>query len=345
MFKWRLKKIRKIQNKAIQNNSFILFKKTKFIKPFLLLLPSIIVLLLFTVVPFVYVIVDSFLIQGDSIKITDINVGLKNYEFLLKSDYEFQIALRNTIIYALVALPISLFISIGVSITISNLTKRYWKSFWQSIFFLPYVTSGVAISIAFFYLFADKGIMTKILGLETYSWLTQRSGWNSLIVIILRGVWENLAFQILMLSTALMSINPMLYKASQIDGVSKTRELFAITLPKVKRTLLFLITIGIIGGVKIFPLALFDNNPTQATSYQGQTIMTYIYSMLMANKEQFKHYSTTASVILFILGVFLSFAIRYIVILGYRINIHLGVKRVQYKIKNNKNPYKTNYQI
>ncbi|WP_277345682.1 carbohydrate ABC transporter permease [Mycoplasma phocoeninasale] len=300
------------------------------------MIPSLITILLLTIIPFILVIIGSFRVNVGFTR-NDTVFGFGNFRTLF-NDTTFIIAIRNSLVYAVVALPISLSISLLISSAISQVIKKRARGFWQTVFFLPYVTSGIAVSLAFAFIFRSQGgLINKILldlkiVKNPINFLEDNSSgsWNAFFVILIRGIWGNLAFQILILTSSMLSVNPDLYKAASIDGASSRKQFYTITLPAISKTISFLFTIGIIGGIKIFPLALFNNSPESALQFNGQSILLYIFAV---TKTDFA-LAGAASIVLFILGLALSFGLRKIVFFTLKGVRTLGEKNVVNKIKN-----------
>ncbi len=315
----------------------VLNTRTKFWKPFLLMLPSILTILLLTVIPFILVIYTS-ITPRVGFHANDIKFGIDHYKSIFH-DEQFKIAIRNSLVYAILSLPISLVISLLISSAISQVIKKWARGFWQTVFFLPYVTSAIAVSMAFAYIFKTQGGMINdiLLRLKLVSrpirFLddTSNGSWNSFWIILIRGIWGSLAFQILILTTAMLSVNQDLYKSASIDGASPTKQFFTITLPTISKTITFLFTMGIIGGIKTFPLALFNNSSDNAMQYNGQSLMLYIFHF---TKGSDFGRAGASSVVLFVLGIIISFGLRKIVFTLFRLGNKLGEKSVINRIEN-----------
>ncbi|UWD34179.1 carbohydrate ABC transporter permease [Mesomycoplasma molare] len=316
----------------------ILEKKVSFWKPFLLLFPSLIIIILFTIIPFIYASIQSVTYLPDPNDATTVEYGIGSFKDVL-SETAFQIGIRNSLIYAIASLPITLIIAILISSAIASLYRKWAKGFWQTVFFLPYVTSAIAISIAFAYIFdTEFGIINKIFNINT-KWLDsgQSDSYLAIFVMLIYGVWKNLAFQILIITTAMLAVDKTLYKAASIDGASKVKQFFRITLPSITKTLNFLITIGIIGGIKVFPIAIFNNDLNAANTNGGSTIILYIYG---AVKQGNYSLAGAATIILFILGIALSTFLKQTIKISLMIMNKLGEKHVLNTIKATKLPIK-----
>lgn len=331
---------KKYRVKKIGDNLSVLNQKTPFWKPFLLILPSFLTISLFTIIPFILLLVYAFTVKR--LKADEILTPFKNFSNVFK-DYGFTSGLRNSFVYALTALPLSLIISILISVAITQVVKKWARGFWQTVFFLPYVTSAIAVSITFYQIFksdiTEQGIINSLLksaGRSPIPFLTDpnRGSWLAFIVILIRGVWGNLAFQILILTTAMLSVDKQLYKAASIDGANKTKQFFTITLPSINKTISFLITIGIINGIKVMPLALFNNDSTTAINNGGSSLMLYIYDAL--TKKGNYSLASAASIIFFIFGILTSLILRKTTTAVFKLGIKIGERNVIKKIETKK---------
>ncbi|TPR54648.1 carbohydrate ABC transporter permease [Metamycoplasma neophronis] len=315
----------------------VLNNKTKFYKPLLMMLPSIITILLFTLIPFLLVLIKSFQMKMGFAQGV-YTVGFGNYTRIFTSSV-FGVALRNSLVYAILSIPISLGISLLISSAIVQLVKKWSRGFWQTVFFLPYVTSAIAVSMAFSVMFDQTdGLINKFL----LNWKiidtpiqflsnTTPGNWNAFWIILIRGVWGSLAFQILILTTAMLSVNQDLYKAASIDGASTNKQFYRITLPSITKTISFLFTMGLIGGIKTFPLALFNNSASSAMQNQGATLILYIFNYTSQGRFDI---AAAASVILFVIGLIFSKSVRKIASLIYIASVKTGEKNVINKIEN-----------
>ncbi len=245
-------------------------QKTNFFIPFALMIPALIFFTLFTFIPLFKVIIDSTHSTNPNYAVTYMNVW---------KDGTWYISIFNSFIYAIISVPMTLILALIISFAISNLIRSKVREFWQTVFFLPYVTSMVAISIVFSELFSSEeyGIINWIFGIQA-PWLNTPFNDSpiAIIPVILFGVWHSLAFKVLILTSAMLSIDKRLYDAASIDGASKKDMFFSVTLPSLENTLWYLITIGLIGSMKVFPLALF-NNSIETSVNNFPTMMTYVY--------------------------------------------------------------------
>ena len=308
----------------------ILEKRTAMWKPILLILPALIVIILFIVVPFITAANDSLHSTPNPNLPFEKNFGTESFKILFE-DKNFKTALSNSMLYAIISIPLIMIISLVISSAISTLLRKKLKGFWQTIFFLPYVTSAIAIGLTFSYIFDfDKGLINKLFNIKV-PWLNDIHGHTSLWSMLIYGVWKGLAFNILIFTTAMLGVDKKLYKSASIDGAGPIKQFFTITMPSIKSTLSFLFTMGLIASIKVFPLALFQNDSELATKNNGSTLLLYIYNQLITNKN----YSLAGAASVVLVGVSIAFTIFVkTFVKGITIGtMKVGEYRVQTKIE------------
>ncbi|BCA86919.1 ABC transporter permease [Enterococcus saigonensis] len=235
--------------------------------------------------------------------------GVENYQKVL-SDPVFFKALKNTALYAFTVVPIALIIGLAIAWIIFEKVKH--KSFFETLFFMPYVTSTIAIGIVFRYFFnGSYGIINFLLskvGIPAINWLDDVD--MSMTTLIIFGIWTSLAFNIIILLAGLRNIDPEHYKIAKMFG-AKDGEIFRrITLPQLVPTIAFLLTVNIIGAFKVYTqvYALFAGQPGIAKS--ATTAVYYIYDKFhIAGRPGI---AMAATVILFLVILFCTFIQRQI---------------------------------
>ena len=245
------------------------------IKPLLYLLPFIISVSIFTLYPIVNVIRMSFLEGYKYLTGEYSGVGLGNYEKVVSDPY-FRQAISNTFKYVLFVVPISTVIAIILATLLNQKIK--FQSFFQTAFFLPMVTSSLAVGLAWRYMFNDKfGILNYVLnkfGIEAIPFLGKSSG-NFLAVVVF-GIWAILPNTIILLLSGLQNIDPLYYTAAKVDGAKALKIFFRITVPLLAPTITLVVIINTISTFKmyheLFPLF---NGP--GIAYNLFTVVYYIY--------------------------------------------------------------------
>ena len=275
--------------------------ENKSMKGWMYLLPAALFPGFFMVYPLIDVFIYSFEEGYNSASQTYYGVGLYNYRYVLRDPYFLQ-ALKNTFILVMITVPLSTGIALLISVALSSIEKL--KEFYQTIYFLPYVTNTLAVGLVFMILF-KKTPYTDGLANLVINWFGGESidfidgpYWAKMFVLCLYTVWVVLPFKILILTSALASVNPMYYNAAKVDGTTKLRIFTKITLPMISPTLFYLIITGFIGAFKAYSdaVALFG---TDLNAAEMNTIVGYVYDMLYGNSGGYPSYASAAAIILF----------------------------------------------
>ena len=270
-------------------------------KGWLYLLPAILFLGAFMVYPlidvFIYSLEEGFNFASQSFS----GVGLYNYSYVLHDPYFLQ-AVKNTFILVMITVPLSTGLALLISVGLSSIEKlRQW---FQTIYFLPYVTNTLAVGLVFMILFKKTpytdGLANLILGWFGAAPIDFIDGpyWAKMFVLCFYTVWVVMPFKVLILTSALASVNEQYYQAAKIDGTSKWRTFTRITLPMISPTLFYLIITGFIGAFKAYSdaVALFG---TDLNSAGMNTIVGYVYDMLYGSSGGYPSYASAAAIILF----------------------------------------------
>ena len=270
-------------------------------KGWIYLLPAMLFLGAFMVYPLIDVFIYSFEEGYNSASQTFFGVGLYNYSYVLRDPYFLQ-ALKNTFILVMFTVPISTGIALLISVGLNSIQKL--KELYQTVFFLPYVTNTLAVGLVFMILFQKTpytdGLVNMVLGLFGMSPIDFIDGpyWAKMFVLCFYTVWVVMPFKILILTSALASVNQNYYNAAKVDGTSKWRIFTKITLPMISPTLFYLIITGFIGAFKAYSdaVALFG---TDLNAAEMNTIVGYVYDMLYGNSGGYPSYASAAAIILF----------------------------------------------
>ena len=242
-------------------------------KAWFFLLPSLGVILLFNIYPLIRSFWMSFQ-KGSLLKLQF--TGLSNYQKVL-ADPVFHKALINTALYAFVVVPVALCISVVIACIIFE--KVQHTSVFEPIFFMPYVTSTIAIGIVFRYFFnGSYGLINFLLGLvgiPAVNWLDNVN--MSMPTLIIFGIWTGLAFNIIILLAGLRNIDPEHFKIAKMFGATEKEIFWRITFPQLVPTIAFLSTVNLIGAFKVYTqvYALFGGTAGVANS--ATTAVYYIY--------------------------------------------------------------------
>ena len=273
----------------------------KSLKGWLYLLPALLFLGVFLVYPLVDVFIYSFEEGYNSASQTFFGVGMYNYQYVLRDPYFLQ-ALKNTFILVAVTVPLSTGLALLISVGLSSIQGL--RNLFQTVYFLPYVTNTLAVGLVFMILFKQTpytdGLANLIIGLFGAGPIDFIDGpyWAKMFVLCFYTVWVVMPFKILILTSALASVDETYYNAARVDGTSRGRIFTRITLPMISPTLFYLIITGFIGAFKAYSdaVALFG---TDLNAAEMNTIVGYVYDMLYGNSGGYPSYASAAAIILF----------------------------------------------
>lgn len=275
----------------------------KNLKGWLYLLPAILFLGVFMVYPLIDVIIYSFEEGYHSASQTFFGTGLYNYSYVLRDPYFLQ-AVKNTFILVVITVPLSTGIALLISLGLSSIKKL--RNLYQTIYFLPYVTNTLAVGLVFMILFKktpySDGMVNLLISFFGGSPIDFIDGpyWAKMFVLCFYTIWVVLPFKILILTSALASVNQNYYNAARLDGASRSRIFRRITLPMISPMIFYLIITGFIGAFKAYSdaVALFGTNLNAA---EMNTIVGYVYDMLYGNSGGYPSYASAAAIILFVI--------------------------------------------
>ena len=271
------------------------------LKAWLYLLPALLFLGVFMVYPLVDVFIYSFEEGYNSASQTYLGVGAYNYSYVLHDPYFLQ-AVKNTFLLVVVTVPLSTVIALLISMGLHSIKPL--RELFQTIYFLPYVTNTLAVGLVFMILFKKTAYSDGLINL-LITWFGGEGVdfidgpyWAKMFVLCFYTIWVVMPFKILILTSALSSVNQEYYQAAQVDGTSKFRIFMRITLPMISPMIFYLVITGFIGAFKAYSdvVALFGTNLNAA---EMNTIVGYVYDMLYGDSGGYPSYASAAAIILF----------------------------------------------
>jgi len=240
---------------------------------YLMIAPNTIGLIILHAIPVVLTVYYSFTewgAFGDSAW-----AGLANYRRLI-ADTEFWGAVRNTVVYTLVVVPVSISLSIIVATLLNQ--KIRGVGIYRMLYFLPVITLPVAIAMTWKWLFnADYGLINYLLsliGIHGPRWISDPK--VALISVIMVGVWARIGYDMVVLLSGLKGISSTYYEAASIDGAGPMTQFFRITLPLLTPTIFFLSIMGLIGAFQVFEL-IFIMIGRDSLSIQSTESVSYLF--------------------------------------------------------------------
>ena len=279
-------------------------RETRF--AWLLILPTVLFVTVFTAAPIVF----SFILSFFSYSVIKPAhwVGLANYNSLLH-DSNAQRAFGVTIL--LTAGIVIAEVVVGLALAVGVQRRMNWaRPIFRSAFFVPLLVSGASISIVMSYIFDPQfGVVNyylQLLGLPQVPWLN--STWGAIVTVMIVVTWQQLGFTFIVFSAALGAVPRELVEAARTDGAGGWRIFRKITVPMISPSILFTVTVGVIGTLQLFdqPYVLTKGGPGNATT----TVVLDMYQQAFQNLRF--GYASSISVILFIvvlIATFLQFRI------------------------------------
>lgn len=271
------------------------------LKGWLYLLPAFLFLVVFMIYPLIDVFIYSFEEGFNFASQSFFGVGTYNYSYILHDPYFLQ-AVKNTFILVIITVPLSTGIALLISLGLSSI--KALRKLFQTVYFLPYVTNTLAVGLVFMILFKPTeytdGLVNLIISWFGGSTVDFISGpyWAKMFVLCFYTIWVVMPFKILILTSALASVNQDYYNAAKVDGASTFRTFTKITLPMISPSLFYLIITGFIGAFKAYSdaVALFGTNLNTA---EMNTIVGYVYDMLYGSSGGYPSFASAAAIILF----------------------------------------------
>jgi multiple sugar transport system permease protein len=252
--------------------------KFKFSAAYIFLTPALLAIFIFFLLPVLAAFVMSFT-NFDIYSLGNFRyvqfVGFKNYMQILNDPLFWQ-SLKNTLYFVIAGGPLSIIISLGTAVLLNSKMVKY-KSFFRLVYFMPVVTTLVAVSVLWKFIYHPKfGILNYLLGfigIKGIDWLGDPN-W-AMPAIILMAVWKNFGYNMIIFIAGLQNIPEDLYEAASIEGASAWQQFKNITLPMLAPTTLFIAIITMIGYFQLFaePYVMTQGGPLNSTL----SIVLYMY--------------------------------------------------------------------
>ena len=257
-----------------------MYKYCKKWTPYLFIIPSAILLMIFFFIPFFQTIFMSFKDYSNELW-SPLWVGLDNYKALLTSK-DFYKILLNTFIYLFVAVPILAIIPLIIAVFLNQKIKCL--NLYKILIYLPVIVSIVVAAIAFKWLYAEHGILNYIMELifhKNIGWLTNPN--VALYSVIIVTIWKGIGYYMMIYLAALMGVPKDLYEAAEIDGANEIHKHLTVTIPYIMPTIALVTTISSISALKVFVeiFVMTKGGPVNST----QTIVYYIYERAFENLD------------------------------------------------------------
>lgn len=246
------------------------------VAPYVFVLPFVAIFVAFSVYPMLFTLRLSFTDWRGSGAATW--VGWDNYTYLLGNDM-FWGSLGNSAVLWLMIVPVQVVLGLLVAVLLNN-AKIRMRSFYRIAFLVPFVTPLVAVAqiwvVVFDQEFGAVNGLLNLVGLPDVGWLTT-SEWAKPTLALL-FLWKTTGFIVIILLSGLQSIDASVYEAASIDGASRTRQLWSITVPLVRRTLMFSVVLQTLAVFQMFaePFVVTDGGPYSSTTTAGLHLYEHI---------------------------------------------------------------------
>lgn len=279
----------KTNKKQDGGNQMLEWKKDGW-KAVISLAPALVILAIFTFYPIIKTFIVSFFPQYNYQTGFFGNFSLDCYTKIL-TDPTFWRAMLNTAVMVVVSVPLSIILALLITVALNSI--KALQGFFQVIFFLPYVTNGIAFGIVFATIFSaeDYGLVNSLINLfggSSVLWTGTGKDipyWAGLLVITIYSIWNGLAFKILVFLSGIQGIDKQYYQAAQVDATPKWRVFTKITIPLLSPMILYITITSLMGAFKSYSsvVALFGDNmgpiaSTNDTSGLFITAVGYIYN-------------------------------------------------------------------
>lgn len=288
-------------------------------KALLFLLPALLVIAVFTVYPLLKSLEMSFYTDYDYFQNIVYAWGTDNYAEVIH-DPDFWRALGNTLLFVAGVVPVSIVISLGLAVLL-NSNIRFRKLF-QTVYFLPYVTSLVAVAVVWQWIYHSKyGLLNTMLGwfgIDPVAWLTEPG--LAIPSLIILSVWKSVGYNVIIFLAGLQSIDKQYELAARVDGAPRWRRFMHIVVPLLSPTTFFVSIMSVIGSFKVFDevYALFNSAGGKAGPVDSAlTIVFYVFRKFYSEWDF--GVASAAAYMLFIIILLFTF-----------IQLYAGRKRVHY---------------
>ncbi|WP_222928500.1 carbohydrate ABC transporter permease [Sutcliffiella horikoshii] len=268
--------------------------------PFLFLVPGLIILGAFIFYPMLHAIWLSF--TNYNIVNDAEFIGLENYQALFE-DPLFWKVLGQTLLYLILVVPALVVLPIFLAILVNKQIKGI--GFFRSAYYIPVVTSMVVVGIAWKWVYADQGVLNYILDSlgvisAPVNWLTSTS--TSIFAVMIVTIWKGLGYYMVIYLAGLQSIPDDLYEAADIDGATKWKQIWHITVPLLMPSIMIVTIMSSISAMKVFEeiYVMTGGGPLNSS----KTLVFYIYQEAFEKLQM--GYASAAGVVLFLITLIFS---------------------------------------
>ncbi len=268
-------------------------KRSDFFWGWGMILPTMLGLIVLNIIPIFRVIYQSFFKTGDFGR-GNVFVGFDNYMKVF-SDAEVWQATANTFKYVLVEVPISIVLALLLAVLLNKKIKG--RSIYRTIVFLPMVAPPAAVAMVWRWLYnSEFGLINNVFHLDV-KWLSDPN--IAIYAIAFIGIWSILGYNVILFLAGLQEIPHDYYEAARIDGASKVKQFFKITLPLLSPTVFFVLVTRVIGAMQVFDLIYMMVEKSNPAFNKTESLVYLFYKYAFINKNI--GYSSTIVVFLLVI--------------------------------------------
>ncbi|PLZ55878.1 carbohydrate ABC transporter permease, partial [Fischerella thermalis] len=202
----------------------------------------------------------------------------------LVEDERVWIALKNTVEYVAIVVPIQTILALVLAVTLNSGIRG--KNWWRILFFLPTVTSSAVLTLIFMWIYNTDGLLNDFfafVGLPTYNWLGDPA--VALKGIMIMNIWSTAPFYMVIYLAALQDIPQSLYEAAELDGANDWQKFIYVTIPMLKPVTFFVVAMGIIGTFQLFDQSYIFSNGNGGPNNATLTVVLLIYQAVFRNLQ------------------------------------------------------------
>lgn len=246
---------------------------------YLMIFPTILGLIVLNIYPFIETIIMS-LSSTKAFGKYEFS-GIENYITMFSSQ-EFWKATWNSVWFCVLTVPVGIFFALILAVLLNAKIKG--RSIFRTIYFLPMVVAPAAVAMVWKWLFnADFGIINSVLGTDI-KWITDPK--IVLITCAIVSIWSSLGYDAILLLSGIQNISKSYYEAASLDGASKVKQFFTITIPMVSPTLFVVLIMRLMASLKVYDLIymMVDQQNPALTDAQSLMYLFYRESFIAGNK-------------------------------------------------------------
>ena len=268
------------------------------LKAYLYLLPALVILVIFNIYPIYKSFAMSFYTDYNFFQNIVNAYGFDNFVKIF-NDSNFYLAVRNTFIFVIGVVPVSIVLSLAIAFLLNQI--KWLSSFFRTVYFLPFVTSTVAISLVWSWIYHTRfGLMNyflSFLGIDPIAWLTDPK--YAMLAVVIMAIWKSLGFNIILFLVGLNNIDKTYYQVAEVDGAREWQRFTNITIPLLSPTTFLITVVGTINSFKVFDevYAMFQGRPGPAKS--TLTVVYYLYEKFYTEYQY--GIAAAAGVVLFVI--------------------------------------------